>query len=492
VLFDVKTFISLNERSLSWKCPVCSKSAYFESLQLDAYFVRVLNEAPSHCTEVHIDPSGEWSFHAPLMTSEAVDIVSLGDSDDESPKASLQSEAPERRGASNGERETDAEAESRFVAHAFTPKTRDPPGTQPWTSALKRGNSAVSGLQVRKSLGKVRREGQRLKVVEVVDLTKDSDEEEEAEEAESSRADMPNPLNATQLPTQPAMPFPFSSLDSTWGGSVTGLPYSHPSPSFSSSPSSSSPSSSSSDSSSATEVPHPSPSPRYSPSTGDETAQEEEDDLDDDKVLGEGSPLSAGEAEDGSELEAEDNSDEFTNVSFPNMPSSRPAFSPSPSPSFSPSPAAVNGIQQTNVPSFASMLAYAPPSAFAPLPSFSQILPHANQLKTPPTLHTFPSPAPLAYTGPGPGPAPAPVQNGLDPFWQWASSGFFSMTNPPNYMPFPFAPLPTTQSQSVNQSQISWPLVSSFLLNFPAPPTQPPPPSWPPTTSPPSWPPSSR
>jgi len=62
--FDIPTFLQMNERLRSWKCPICHKDTSYKDLILDEYFEKILHSLPnSDMSEVILYPNGEWKLH---------------------------------------------------------------------------------------------------------------------------------------------------------------------------------------------------------------------------------------------------------------------------------------------------------------------------------------------------------------------------------------------------------------------------------------------
>ena len=55
--FDLRSFLQMNEKRLQWTCPICKKSAAYETLHLDKYLQSILANVPSNCSTVEIDSS---------------------------------------------------------------------------------------------------------------------------------------------------------------------------------------------------------------------------------------------------------------------------------------------------------------------------------------------------------------------------------------------------------------------------------------------------
>jgi len=60
--FDGRTFILMNEKKPTWKCPTCNKPCYYDDLQIDSYFLQILTSSnlPRNCKEIEILADGTW------------------------------------------------------------------------------------------------------------------------------------------------------------------------------------------------------------------------------------------------------------------------------------------------------------------------------------------------------------------------------------------------------------------------------------------------
>ncbi|KAJ6767879.1 ZINC FINGER MIZ DOMAIN-CONTAINING PROTEIN [Salix koriyanagi] len=62
--FDLETFVTVNQRSRKWQCPVCLKNYSLEDIVMDPYFNRITTMM-SHCeddiTEIEVKPDGSWT-----------------------------------------------------------------------------------------------------------------------------------------------------------------------------------------------------------------------------------------------------------------------------------------------------------------------------------------------------------------------------------------------------------------------------------------------
>ncbi|KAG4303918.1 hypothetical protein PORY_002662 [Pneumocystis oryctolagi] len=60
--FDAYSFLTLNEQTPTWQCPVCNKPIHkLDDLAIDNYTLDILNSVSSSIESVTIDPSGAWS-----------------------------------------------------------------------------------------------------------------------------------------------------------------------------------------------------------------------------------------------------------------------------------------------------------------------------------------------------------------------------------------------------------------------------------------------
>ncbi|NXX10765.1 PIAS2 ligase, partial [Podargus strigoides] len=71
--FDAALYLQMNEKKLTWICPVCDKKAAYESLILDGLFMEILNEC-SDVDEIKFQEDGSWCPMRPKK--EAVKVSS--------------------------------------------------------------------------------------------------------------------------------------------------------------------------------------------------------------------------------------------------------------------------------------------------------------------------------------------------------------------------------------------------------------------------------
>lgn len=72
--FDLRAFLLMNERRLQWTCPLCKKSASFESLRIDKRLQSVLATVPPNCSTVEIDSSTDCQYILDSIKQEKVDV----------------------------------------------------------------------------------------------------------------------------------------------------------------------------------------------------------------------------------------------------------------------------------------------------------------------------------------------------------------------------------------------------------------------------------
>jgi len=60
--FDAMLFIQMNEKRAQWKCPVCATPALYENLQVDGYFLEIIEskKLPEDENEILLKPGGIW------------------------------------------------------------------------------------------------------------------------------------------------------------------------------------------------------------------------------------------------------------------------------------------------------------------------------------------------------------------------------------------------------------------------------------------------
>jgi len=57
--FDLRAFLQMNQKRLQWTCPICKKSASFDTLHIDKRLQSILSNVPANCSTVEIDTSSK-------------------------------------------------------------------------------------------------------------------------------------------------------------------------------------------------------------------------------------------------------------------------------------------------------------------------------------------------------------------------------------------------------------------------------------------------
>ena len=84
--FDAATFLYMNEKKSTWKCPVCDQPALFEHLSIDGYFLNVINSQKLGCDEheIQLHKDGSWSSFSFSVKDEKKELLQLEDAQKES------------------------------------------------------------------------------------------------------------------------------------------------------------------------------------------------------------------------------------------------------------------------------------------------------------------------------------------------------------------------------------------------------------------------
>ncbi|XP_064650037.1 E3 SUMO-protein ligase PIAS2-like isoform X2 [Lineus longissimus] len=59
--FDAETYLLMNEKKPTWKCPVCDKPATYDSLIIDGLFSKIVQECSQDCNDIQFVEDGSWS-----------------------------------------------------------------------------------------------------------------------------------------------------------------------------------------------------------------------------------------------------------------------------------------------------------------------------------------------------------------------------------------------------------------------------------------------
>ncbi|CAF0778338.1 unnamed protein product [Didymodactylos carnosus] len=55
--FDLKNFLIMNEKRMTWNCPLCKKACPYETLAVDKRLENIIKSVPMNCSTVEMDPS---------------------------------------------------------------------------------------------------------------------------------------------------------------------------------------------------------------------------------------------------------------------------------------------------------------------------------------------------------------------------------------------------------------------------------------------------
>jgi len=60
--FDAKTFLSMNEKTPKWKCPICNISCMYDELEIQNYFLEIVTSPTLNvdCTNIQFISDGTW------------------------------------------------------------------------------------------------------------------------------------------------------------------------------------------------------------------------------------------------------------------------------------------------------------------------------------------------------------------------------------------------------------------------------------------------
>lgn len=93
--FDLRAFLQMNERRLQWTCPICKKSAAFDSLRIDESLQTILSKAPANCSTVEINSPTNCQYIFDNIKQEKVD-ANDGSHFDEHQENDLTNNSPTR------------------------------------------------------------------------------------------------------------------------------------------------------------------------------------------------------------------------------------------------------------------------------------------------------------------------------------------------------------------------------------------------------------
>ena len=85
--FDLRAFLQMNERRVKWTCPICKKSASYDTLYVDKRLQSILMNVPSSCSTVEIDLStkviSDCQYISDNVKQDKTNTTSLHKSDDD-------------------------------------------------------------------------------------------------------------------------------------------------------------------------------------------------------------------------------------------------------------------------------------------------------------------------------------------------------------------------------------------------------------------------
>ncbi len=87
--FDLRPFLQMNQKRLQWTCPICKKSATYDTLHIDKRLQSILANVPTNCSTVEIDSSTEILSDCQYI----LDYVKQEKSDIDDPNASHDEES---------------------------------------------------------------------------------------------------------------------------------------------------------------------------------------------------------------------------------------------------------------------------------------------------------------------------------------------------------------------------------------------------------------
>lgn len=73
--FDLKPFLQMNERRLQWTCPLCKKSASYESLRVDEQLQAILSNVPPNCSTVEVDSATGCQYILDSVKQEKIEPI---------------------------------------------------------------------------------------------------------------------------------------------------------------------------------------------------------------------------------------------------------------------------------------------------------------------------------------------------------------------------------------------------------------------------------
>jgi hypothetical protein len=78
--FDLETYLEMNADRAQWRCPICSKPAVLEGLEVDQYIWGILNNTrDSDVDEVTMDNKANWTISGPMKTGIKQEMMRVKD-----------------------------------------------------------------------------------------------------------------------------------------------------------------------------------------------------------------------------------------------------------------------------------------------------------------------------------------------------------------------------------------------------------------------------
>lgn len=81
--FDAASYLMLQEQAPQWSCPLCNRTAPFNSLTIDLYVDNILRSTTSSTEQVTIEPNGSWHHQRQVETPRKPQNNPTPDNDDD-------------------------------------------------------------------------------------------------------------------------------------------------------------------------------------------------------------------------------------------------------------------------------------------------------------------------------------------------------------------------------------------------------------------------
>lgn len=89
--FDAKTFLQINQQKVVWLCPVCNQNITFQNLEIDEFFLNILQSTTlsEDCVEIILYKDGSYAEKKPSVdddkTNKHYEMTVLNSDDDDAP-----------------------------------------------------------------------------------------------------------------------------------------------------------------------------------------------------------------------------------------------------------------------------------------------------------------------------------------------------------------------------------------------------------------------